>query len=85
MFLDDRQNFRVSSLLVWILLLVGFKALPSAQDFQRVTTDQIISEVDIAVFKWVRPHPAGRAFKGLRFHLKAQPARFSPQDAGAPT
>ncbi len=39
----------------------------------------------IAVFKWVRPHPAGRAFKGLRFHLKAQPARFSPQDAGAPT
>ena len=35
----------------------------------------------IAIFKWVRPHPAGRAFKKVRFHLKAQPARFSPQDA----
>ncbi len=40
---------------------------------------------NIAVFKWVRPHPAGRAFKGLRLHQKSQPARFSPPDAGAPT
>ncbi len=42
----DRQKVQLLAALVWTLFLLGFTTA-SAQNLQRITTDQIISEVDI--------------------------------------
>jgi signal transduction histidine kinase/ligand-binding sensor domain-containing protein len=74
MYICARQNFRSPSLLVLILFSVCITAFTSAQDFQRVTTDQVISEVDITDieqdqqgFLWVGTMSGLFRYDGYRF------------------
>ncbi|MFN7947796.1 MAG: two-component regulator propeller domain-containing protein [Blastocatellia bacterium] len=69
-----RQNFRLPLWLAWVLLWVSISAVTPAQDFQRITTDQTISEVDVTDivqdqqgFLWVGTRSGLFRYDGYRF------------------
>ncbi len=69
-----RQNFRLLLWLAGLWLCLGVSAITSAQDFQRITTDQTISEVDITDivqdqqgFLWVGTMSGLFRYDGYRF------------------